>query len=171
MLTLDLRSLSTGGAEVDVAVPGDSPVLAGLDLDLVEPLRVHGRLTESGQGQYYWHGSLEGRVAGSCRRCLAPVTMPLRADVGALFTEEDAVDDPSSYQIPVGAGELDLGPMVREELLLAAPGYLVCRDDCRGLCAHCGKDLNEGPCSCEPEPDPRWAALRALQGQEPDNQR
>jgi len=171
MLTVDLRSLAGGGADIDVAVPADAPVLEGLDIAMSEPLRVRGRLTESGQGRYYWHGVLESRVAGACRRCLAPVSAPLRADVGALFTEEETVDDPSSYQIPAGTGELDLGGMVREELLLAAPGYLLCREDCRGLCARCGKDLNEGPCSCEPEPDPRWDALRALQGQEPDNQR
>ncbi|MBE0594386.1 MAG: DUF177 domain-containing protein, partial [Gemmatimonadales bacterium] len=119
----------------------------------------------------FWHGALETQVEGNCRRCLVPVRLGVRVEVGALFSEDDAGDDPSTYVIPVGAGELDLGAMVREELLLAAPTYLACRDDCRGLCAQCGKDLNDGPCSCEPEPDPRWAVLRALKGQVPDDER
>jgi uncharacterized protein len=170
MLSVDLRALAAGGQETDLELPVESPVLEGLEISLKQPLLVRGRLTETGEGRFYWHGVLESRIAGTCRRCLRPVTVPLRAEVGALFTEE-VVDDPSTYPMPVGAGELDLGTMVREELLLAAPTYLLCRDDCRGLCAHCGKDLNDGPCSCEPEPDPRWAALRARKAQEPDNQR
>ena len=51
---------------------------------------------------------------------------------------------------------------IRDELILAAPRYLQCRDDCRGLCPRCGQDLNAGPCGCAPEPDPRWSALYAL---------
>ena len=41
-------------------------------------------------------------------------------------------------------------------------GDKLCRDDCRGLCPRCGANLNDGPCSCEPEADPRFAALQRL---------
>jgi uncharacterized protein len=61
--------------------------------------------------------------------------------------------------------------MVREEFVLAAPAFVLCREDCPGLCAQCGSDLNEGPCACRPEPDPRWAVLRALQERESDDER
>src|SRR2546422_2859983 len=46
-------------------------------------------------------------------------------------------------------------PAVREELLLAVPQWVVCRDDCRGLCPRCGKDLNAGPCGCPAAPADR----------------
>ncbi len=171
MLCIDLRASAAGPVDTDVSLPADAPVLEGLELDFAAPLRVRGRLTASGEGRYFWQGVLETQVAGSCRRCLTPVAVSVSADVGVLFSHDDAVEDPAAYPIPSGAVELDLSTMVREELLLAAPTYLLCRDDCRGLCARCGKDLNDGPCSCEPEPDPRWAALRALKGQVPDDER
>jgi uncharacterized protein len=61
-------------------------------------------------------------------------------------------------------GELvDLSPPLRERLLLSLPTLPLCRDDCRGLCARCGSDLNAGPCGCAAEAgDPRLAVLRTL---------
>jgi uncharacterized protein len=58
------------------------------------------------------------------------------------------------------AGEIDLTPALREDLLLAIEGYPVCQDACAGLCPSCGARLGEEDCSCPPpDPDPRWAAL------------
>lgn len=55
----------------------------------------------------------------------------------------------------------DLDEIVREKLILAQPMKCLCRKDCRGLCQHCGNDLNAGPCSCAGKKhDPRWAALK-----------
>jgi uncharacterized protein len=56
---------------------------------------------------------------------------------------------------------VDVTPAVREELVLAAPTFLLCRDDCRGICPRCGKDLNAGPCGCAPATDSRWQQLAA----------
>ncbi len=170
MLCIDLRALAEGSVSTDVEVPPDAPLLEETRVALDTPVRVRGRLTESGPGRFYWHGTLECRVSGSCRRCLTPVSTSIVAEVGALFAE-DAGDDASTYALPAGADELDLGPMVREELVLAAPPYLLCREECRGLCAQCGVDLNDGPCGCEPEADPRWAALRALQDRGSNDER
>jgi uncharacterized protein len=170
MLRVDLRALADGPVVSDVAVPPDASVFEDLDIALDSPVRVRGRLTESGPGRYYWHGTLHARLAGGCRRCLARVPVDVEADVRALFAEEPA-DDPAMYAIRPGSHELDLGPMVREELVLAAPTFVLCREDCLGLCAKCGSDLNEGPCACRPEPDPRWAALRALRQRESDDER
>ncbi|MBK7671744.1 MAG: DUF177 domain-containing protein [bacterium] len=57
-------------------------------------------------------------------------------------------------------GEVELAASLREFAALAYPQATVCREDCRGLCASCGADLNDGPCGCVEEPiDPRWAGL------------
>ena len=45
--------------------------------------------------------------------------------------------------------------------LLVAPAFVLCREDCKGLCANCGADLNAGACACPPATDSRWDALRA----------
>lgn len=57
----------------------------------------------------------------------------------------------------------DLGEMIRGQVILNLPMQPVCREDCQGLCPACGRNLNEGPCTCRPEPiDLRWQALKNL---------
>ncbi|NIM50272.1 MAG: hypothetical protein GTN62_08930 [Gemmatimonadales bacterium] len=162
MLRVDLRALHEGPIEITGVVAADDPLLDDLEFDLAEPVRVRGRLTDSGPGRYYWHGELGTEVAARCRRCLADVPVEISADVRVLFTDDSGADDPAAYIIEPRATELDLGEMVREELILAVPEFVLCREECRGLCPRCGKDLNEGPCTCRPELDPRWAALEEL---------
>lgn len=58
---------------------------------------------------------------------------------------------------------VDLTDELRQSIILALPSYPVCRQDCRGVCPTCGKNLNEGPCTCgHAERDSRWGALDAL---------
>ena len=163
MLRVGLAELEQGPVETAGQVAADDPLFRGLDFALRGPVLVSGQLTAAGRDSYYWRGRLETAVGATCRRCLAPVVRPIQAPVDILFTEDEQADDPSVYVIPPKTRTLDLCPAVREELILAAPGYLLCREDCRGLCPRCGKDLNEGPCDCDPEtPDPRWAGLGVL---------
>ena len=56
--------------------------------------------------------------------------------------------------------EIDLDPILREQVVLALPGYPLCKESCKGLCSSCGANLNERECGCERRvPDPRWAGL------------
>jgi uncharacterized protein len=56
-----------------------------------------------------------------------------------------------------------LEDVLREQVLLALPLKVTCREDCKGLCGHCGQNLNEGQCSCSTAiEDPRWTALREI---------
>jgi uncharacterized protein len=163
MLQVDLRELASGPVTTEAELAGDDPLFAGLDVVVAEPVRVAGRLQATGDGRFYWRGVLRTQVAGECRRCLAPVALPVATDISALFTPDpDALEDPDSYPLTRDATEIDLRPAVREELALAVPQWVLCREDCRGLCPRCGKDLNAGPCGCPPAQDPRWQALAAL---------
>ena len=64
--------------------------------------------------------------------------------------------------IVIPDGKLDLAQLTWEDLLLFLPSKLLCRDDCKGICPQCGKNLNEGTCECKKEIDPRFAALLDL---------
>jgi uncharacterized protein len=152
-------------------VPAGDPLLQDLDVVLSDPVRVRGRLTESGPGRYYWQATLNTRVTAACRRCLVPIEIPVSASVGVLFAEDIGDEDASVYAIPSHSQELDLGAAIREELILALPEYVECSEGCRGICAGCGTDLNAGVCSCQPARDPRWAALDALKAGRPNNER
>src|SRR5438105_12634816 len=140
MLQVDLRELARGPVETQGQLAGNDPLFEGLDVVLAEPVHVAGRLHAAGEGRFYWRGSLHTRMAGQCRRCLVPVPVPVVAEIDALFSADpDSLEDPSSYPLAPDATEIDLRPAVREELLLAVPRWVVCRDDCRGLCRRCGR--------------------------------
>ncbi len=171
MFHIDLRAASRGPVEVTQSVPVADPLVAELDFELGDAVQVSGRLMEAGPGQYFWQGKIQAVVHAECRRCLAAVAVRIDQSVGVLFTEERNPEDPAAYSIPTNATHLDLSEAVREELVLAVPEFALCRDDCRGLCPRCGIDLNTGDCSCQPEADPRWAALEGLKPGRPDHVR
>ncbi|HET7038871.1 MAG TPA: DUF177 domain-containing protein [Gemmatimonadales bacterium] len=159
MLRVDLRALAAGPLDTVADLPQDDPGLADLEFQLLEPVGVTGRITASGQDSYYWEGRIRTRVRAACRRCLEPTEVTLDQPVRLLFTEDDSADDPGVVVIPRNAADLDLTEAVREELILAAPEFPLCREDCKGLCPRCGADLNQGPCGCRPGTTPRWKAL------------
>ncbi len=163
MLRIDLAAVREGPVETDAELAADDPLVVGTDVALASPLVVSGRLSTAGEGRYYWQARLETVVQAECRRCLAPVRVPLSQSLGLVFVDEDeARQDDDCYVVPKRATTLDLSQAVREELILAVPQFAVCRDDCRGLCPKCGADLNLGPCGCQKEMDPRWAELTKL---------
>jgi len=162
MLRIDLGALRHGPIDMAQVVSADDTLLEGLEFQLSKDVSLHGRLMEAGAGRYYWHGRLETQVQCPCRRCLATVTVDVEHPIEVLFTEDQEAEDPASYVIPPKAMEIDPGDAVREELILSVPNYVLCSEQCKGICAGCGVDLNTGSCTCKPEPDERWAALEAL---------
>lgn len=104
-------------------------------------------------------GSAMATWTGECRRCLTPLTERLEVDFDELY--QQVPDNPDAYAIE--NDQIDLLPMVRENILLAIPLGPLCRPDCPGFCPQCGQDLSEGSCGCgEAAVDPRWAALDDL---------
>jgi uncharacterized protein len=165
MLCFDLRSLESQAVQVDGVLAADDPVWESEGPRPAGPVRVTGRLSPAGPGRFYFSGRLEGTMAGECRRCLTDVTAPVAEEVHLFFAEEGdetAEDDPDVYAIDASARELDLRPAIRESYSLAAPQFVLCREDCMGLCPTCGADLNAGACACASTTDSRWDALRSL---------
>ena len=93
-----------------------------------------------------------------CDRCAAEVKLPFEVDMehGLVSSLNDEEND--DY-ILVENMKLDIEELTSEDIYLALPGKILCKEDCKGVCATCGADLNEGPCGCKKEIDPRWAAL------------
>lgn len=165
MLRVDLGELRVGPVEIDGQLAADDSALAGAvpGLTILAPVQAKGRLSTAGEGRFYWRAKLSTAVRADCRRCLAPVDVPVEASLAIVFGYEgETVEGDGCYLIPARAKALDLTQAVREELILVLPHFVECRPDCRGLCPRCGADLNDGPCGCAPAGDPRWDALRAL---------
>jgi uncharacterized protein len=104
---------------------------------------------------------LEARLEGPCMRCLDPARGTVKVDAREIDQPGGGDDLRSPY---LDGDELDLRAWARDALALALPARILCREDCRGLCAVCGIDLNDAPedHAHESEPDPRWEKLREL---------
>lgn len=163
MLSFDIRTLESRAAQVDGTLRADDSVWQDDDPRPVAAIRATGRLSAAGSDRFYWSGRIEGAAAMDCRRCLTPTSVSVSEELHLIYTDADdeEVDDPDVFRIPPRARELDLRPSIREQWLLAVPAFALCRDDCKGLCPHCGADLNAGDCGCRATADNGGAALRA----------
>lgn len=163
MLSYDIRELERQAVQVEGELAADDPIWAEDDPRPAAPISVTGRLSSAGSARYYWSGGIDGSVEIDCRRCLALLSVAVKEDVHVIFVDDgdDVAADPDIYTIPARAEKIDLRAAVRDQWLLGVPGFALCREDCKGICARCGADLNEGSCDCPPESDNRWEALRA----------
>ena len=75
---------------------------------------------------------------------------------------EELEDEESDEIVLLEDGQADLDKLFTTACILALDGKHLCKEDCKGLCPTCGKDLNEGPCGCGKELDPRLAVLAKL---------
>jgi uncharacterized protein len=163
MLSFDIRALESSAAAVDGEMAPDDPIWEDGDQRPSSPIRVVGRLSAAGPGRFYFSGRLEATAESECRRCLVETSDAVAVESHLIFAEadhDDENDESDVFVLDPGARSLDLRPAVREEWLLNAPAFALCREDCKGLCPKCGADLNQGPCDCPPAADHRWAALR-----------
>ena len=116
-------------------------------------------------------GTLDITARGECSRCLEPFEYPLKMNIEEeYFLSRDPISglplppptEPGAFLIDENH-ILDLGEAVRQYKIMALPMKPVCREDCAGLCPHCGRNLNYETCDCPPAPpDARWAPLQAL---------
>jgi len=168
MTTFDLRPRALRSGEQrreDVEIELDPLVYAGQEYELrPDPARGLLTVTRASSGIVF-ELELDVSLHGPCFRCLTDAVLPL-----ALRLREYQANDPGGddeLRTPYLAdGRLDLSAWARDAIALALPDKILCRPDCAGLCAVCGRDLNAEPHEhSEEETDPRWAALRELQDQ------
>lgn len=146
----------------------------GMDLEdesvrLGGPIRGHLRMRRTNQGILV-DGPIETTVAINCVRCLEPFALPLSFRLEEQFYP--TIDVVTGIALPEIENELvfpidhkhqlDVREAIRQNLLLTLPMQPICREECAGLCVHCGKNLNEGHCSCEPPIDERLSVLGDL---------
>lgn len=116
-------------------------------------------------------GSFSTRIEVRCARCLDPVENPVSGAFDLIYRPqgvdangEEAAISKAETEIGYYQGEgLLLEDALKEQLLLALPAKQVCRESCKGLCPHCGRDLNVESCACSSAiQDPRWSALEDI---------
>nr|WP_294664017.1 DUF177 domain-containing protein [uncultured Blautia sp.] len=134
---------------------GEFPVLDKTSIEL--------RIENTGDKVLKLTGNGSITVGIPCDRCLeqVSVTIPYEVDrkLDMKLSEKDRLEnlDESSY---LTGYDLDVDRLVYLEVLMSWPLKVLCKEDCKGICSRCGKNLNDGPCGCAEEPkDPRMAAI------------
>jgi uncharacterized protein len=165
-----INEIGDEGLALDVPITSEWLAAACPDLGAhpVEGgLALRGRLSKSGE-DYLLLGHLAGVLESPCARCLEPARVSLDAQVAVTFVpaddDEDVGDDEGDV-VGFAGNEIRLDDEVRDEILLAIPLQTVCREGCLGLCAVCGGNRNQVPCTCEAErreSASRFAALGKL---------
>ena len=117
----------------------------------------------------YFEGSADANLQAMCSRCLIPIETPVRAEFAEQYYARfgvlsgEALGEAPTDAKTIGSDfKVDLTPLLREELFLAAPFAPLCRPDCKGLCEECGKDLNLHPHQHPSVVDERFAVLEKL---------
>jgi len=177
----DLTAPKALDIELDEALLSRLLAEAAGDFKAQGPGRFTGQLVAVDDGALL-RAELRCRVVAPCNRCVTPVTEDLAFPVMVRYVPraklearaERSTDNPGAEKAgsfdprdldeePLDRQRVELLPAIREQLLLALPMGLICREDCKGLCGSCGQPLNEGACDCKPSAvDPRWARLKEL---------
>lgn len=100
-----------------------------------------------------------------CDRCLEDFNIAVNIQTEQMYKVADGDSDINDdiISLPSDATEIDLKYVLNETVVLNHPIKMLCSDDCKGLCAGCGTNLNKEECKCqETEIDPRWEELRKL---------
>ena len=111
-------------------------------------------------GVLHLTGTVKAGMTCLCDRCGAEFHKSKTTELCAVIVEENPEDDPELFVLD-GDG-VELGEILETLFILDMDMKLLCREDCRGLCSRCGKNLNLGTCTCKKQIDPRFAVLEQL---------
>ncbi len=171
-MKLDLRPLLAGDRlltfDYELALDADSEDTVSFltDVDFPSPMKVSGEITNTA-GYMRMTLTMSVDYVAQCARCLCPVTGQFTLDLEKTVAPRNLLGDLDEDKLDEFAiiedGFLDMDEQLREQLEMEFPMRFLCREDCKGLCPKCGKNLNEGECNCDhTEIDPRMEPLRKL---------
>lgn len=140
------------------------------DFRFLAPLEVHVEHYRA-DDDLVFTGTIRTTARGECARCAEEFRLPVEAPFDFVLGPETELEDDARQELrqedlsvsTYSGDEVDLSPLVEEQVLLALPTRALCKDDCRGLCPRCGVNRNTDACRCElEEGDPRLSVLRTL---------
>ena len=157
------KIIDSPGASVPFSTSVDlSDLCYGVSYPVTEPVRAEG-IVRNTAGVLMMSGSIETTIHGICDRCAANFDRENHFPIEVvLVTELANEENEDEWVFPLEGDSADLDDIVRTVFVLNLDSKLLCKEDCAGLCCRCGKNLNDGPCSCQKERDPRFAALKQL---------
>ena len=155
----------------------DRYVTVGPDVELAGPLNGLIRLQRTNRG-ILLRGTVDATLRRTCSRCLESYEEPVNVALAEEYLPSVDVERGTAVAVAPGDEEalrlderhqIDLVPVLHDELVLSEPMHPLCRPDCPGLCPGCGRRMDVGSCDCAvEEPDPRLAGLAAFLSRDED---
>lgn len=124
------------------------------------PVKVHG-VVKNETDIVYIKAVADFELNAVCDRCAGDFSRQMSVAVDHILVSQ-LNDESNDEFILVEGMNLALDELVMEDIYLSLPMRLLCKEDCKGICSKCGKNLNEGSCDCKKEVDPRLKALQQL---------
>lgn len=167
-MQVKIEEIQDKGLELNEVIPPDALKDALTEgFRLKEASKFHARFKRL-SGRVLLSGDFEATVVAPCKRCVKDVEVKLPVKFELSLVPQEPVDDDDgegeddgkspragSFRMdetdsePFDGKTIQLDPIIREQLVLALPVSVLCKDDCKGLCTVCGQDLNEKECGCE----------------------
>jgi uncharacterized protein len=169
-MQVKIEEIQDKGLELNEVIPPDTlkEALAGSEgYSLKEASRFHASLKKL-SGRVLLSGDFTAKIVAPCKRCVkdVEVSLAVKFELALVPAEPRRGDDgegdddgkaarAGSFQLtetdsePFDGKKIQLDPIIREQLVLALPVSVLCKDDCKGLCTVCGQDLNDKECGCE----------------------
>ena len=136
---------------------------------IAEPVHVTGEV-KNHAGLLVLTGTAETVLHVNCDRCGKPFLKPMSLSFEHMLADHLEDEENENDEIVLLQGTvLDVRDAVTDDMVYGMDSSNLCKEDCKGRCFRCGKDLNEGPCDCKPELDPRMAVLAKLLKKEEEN--
>ena len=151
------------GATVPFSTSVDlSDLCFGVSYPVSESVKAEGMVRNTA-GVLVMTGEISTTIHGTCDRCAADFDRDVLIPIDVvLVTEMANEENEDEWVFPLEGDSADLDDIVRTVFVLNLDSKLLCKEDCKGLCHRCGTNLNDGPCNCQKELDPRFAALKQL---------
>ena len=160
-MKIDITSiLYEEGKSIDIDKELDFSDIEFDGVKLSTPVRLVGKLFNIG-GCIEFNSNASFEISYLCDRCLSESTKILSFDISERFKKTlDLADDQNPDIICFSGNEIDISEVIINNIFMNIPSKLLCCEECKGLCPVCGKNLNEGECSCDTRTsDPRFDVL------------
>jgi len=136
MIKFLVKDIGSKGLDIDQTVQKEAIGLSDEEIDLRSPISVKARV-ERFDNDVIAKTRVEADFGYMCSRCLED------------FHERQAIDYYFDFELTPEMEYIDLGEEIRQEMILANPARILCKDDCKGICAGCGANLNLETCKCK----------------------
>jgi uncharacterized protein len=163
-MRLDLREIINipgSGVSFDYE-PDLSEAVDGSVIGIKQPARAVGSIRNIA-GVLNFSADVDAVLMCTCARCLKDFEYPVHLTIATLL-KESAKDEEDPDVFMLEGDFIDVDEIITTEFILNMDQRFLCREDCKGLCEKCGVNLNEGPCACKLDTDPRLAVLGQLLG-------